>query len=149
LIKELKRHFLAHALMNAMGIIYPHYWEVPNVETTFPSHLAVLKVKLYHSKPKGANGTLVAGLLDPTFFDQQMSFFCLKMKSNNHGALHLLLDCNHIIKLWGRLTSNVTVVDKLLEYLKLIELTIVMVFGSVEDERTFSNVNFLKSKLCN
>jgi hypothetical protein len=54
--------------MNAMGIIYPHYWEVPNVETTFLGHLAVLKVKLYHPKPKGANGTLIAGLLDPTFF---------------------------------------------------------------------------------
>jgi hypothetical protein len=69
LIKELKRHFLAHELMNAMGIIYPHYWEVPNVETTFHGHLAVLKKKLYHPKPKGANGTLVASLLDPTFFD--------------------------------------------------------------------------------
>jgi hypothetical protein len=71
------------------------------------------------------------------------------MKSNNHGALHLLLDCNPTTKLWGRLASNVIVVDKLLEYLKLIELTIVMVLGSVEDERIFSNVNFLKLKLCN
>jgi hypothetical protein len=69
------------------------------------------------------------------------------MKNNNHGALYLLFDCNPTIKLWGRLTSNVIVLDKLLEYLKLIDLTIVMVLGNVEDERTFSNVNFLKSKL--
>jgi hypothetical protein len=41
------------------------------------------------------------------------------------------------------------VVDKLLEYLKLVELAVIMVLGSVEDERTFSNVNFLKLKLQN
>jgi len=39
------------------------------------------------------------------------------------------------------------VVDKLLEYLMLVELAVIMVLGSVEDERTFSNVNFLKLKL--
>jgi len=87
--------------MNAMGIIYPHYWEVHDVETTFPSHLAILKAKFYHSKPKGASGTLVVGLLDPTVLDQQMSFLCLIMKSNNHGALHPVLNCNPTTKLRG------------------------------------------------
>jgi hypothetical protein len=47
------------------------------------------------------------------------------------------------------LALNVIVVNKLLEYLKLIELAIIMVLGSVEDERTFSKMNFLKSKLWN
>jgi hypothetical protein len=37
----------------------------------------------------------------------------------------------------------------LLEYLKLVQLAIIMVLGSVEDGMTFSNVNFLKSKLWN
>jgi hypothetical protein len=37
----------------------------------------------------------------------------------------------------------------LLEYLKLVELAIIMVLGSVEDEKTFFNVNFLKSKFWN
>jgi hypothetical protein len=35
------------------------------------------------------------------------------------------------------------------EYLKLDELAIIMVLGSVEDEKTLSNVNFLKLKLWN
>jgi hypothetical protein len=47
------------------------------------------------------------------------------------------------------LASNVIVADKLSEYLKLVELAIVMVLGNVEDKRNFSNVNFLKSKLWN
>ncbi len=132
-----------------MGIIHLHYWEVPNVKTTFPSHLAIWKAKFYHPKPKGANGTFVVGLLDPTLLDHQMSFFCLTMKSNSHGALHFLFDSNLTTKLWGWLASNVIVDDKLLEYLKFVELAIVMVLGNVEDERTFFNVNFLKLKLRN
>ncbi len=47
------------------------------------------------------------------------------------------------------MAANVIVVQKLLEFLKLMEIVIVMVVGSVEDERTFSIVNFMKSKLCN
>jgi hypothetical protein len=35
------------------------------------------------------------------------------------------------------------------EYLKLVELVIIMVLGNVEDERTFSIINFMNSKLCN
>jgi hypothetical protein len=33
--------------------------------------------------------------------------------------------------------------------LKLVEIVIVMVLGSAEDKRIFSNVNFMKSKFCN
>jgi S-adenosylmethionine/arginine decarboxylase-like enzyme len=87
--------------MNAMGIIYPHCWETLYAKTTFPSHLTVLKTKSYHPKPKGASGTLIVSLLDPTLLDQQMSFFYLTMKNNSHGALHLLPNYNPRIKLWG------------------------------------------------
>jgi hypothetical protein len=55
--------------MNVMGIIYPRYWEAHDVETTFLNHLAILKVKLCHPKPKGASGTLVVGLLNPTLLN--------------------------------------------------------------------------------
>ncbi len=71
------------------------------------------------------------------------------MKSNSHGALHMPANYNPTTKLWGRLASNAIVATNLLEYLKLVELAIVMVLGSVKDEKTFSIVNFMKSKLCN
>jgi hypothetical protein len=44
---------------------------------------------------------------------------------------------------------NAILVAKLLEYLKLVKLVIVKVMGNPEDERTFSIVNFMKSKLYN
>jgi hypothetical protein len=33
--------------------------------------------------------------------------------------------------------------------MKVVEITTVMVLGSVEDERTFINLTFMKNKLCN
>ncbi len=38
---------------------------------------------------------------------------------------------------------------KMFEFFRLVELVIVMVLGSVEDERTFSTLTFMKSKLRN
>ncbi len=40
-------------------------------------------------------------------------------------------------------------VAKLLEYLKLVKLVIVMVMGNPKDEKTFSIINFMISKLQN
>jgi hypothetical protein len=37
----------------------------------------------------------------------------------------------------------------LFEWFKLVQLCIWMMKGNVEDERTFSNLSFMKNKLCN
>jgi hypothetical protein len=39
--------------------------------------------------------------------------------------------------------------SEVVRVLKLVEITIIMVVGCVEDEKTFSTINFMKSKLCN
>jgi hypothetical protein len=51
--------------------------------------------------------------------------------------------------MWRRFASSVILKGRIYEYFKLVELTIVVVLGSVEDERTFSIVIFMKSKLKN
>ncbi len=71
------------------------------------------------------------------------------MKSNNHNALHLVLDCNPITKLCGYLASNVILATHLLEYLKPMKLAILMVLGNVEDENTsITNLMNLKFHNC-
>jgi hypothetical protein len=40
-------------------------------------------------------------------------------------------------------------VQKLFKFLKLVKIAIVMVVGSVKDNRTFLIINFMKLKLCN
>jgi hypothetical protein len=45
--------------------------------------------------------------------------------------------------------SNVILNNRIFEYMKLIELAIIIVLGSVDDKHTFSTINFMKSKLKN
>ncbi len=56
---------------------------------------------------------------------------------------------NPITKLWKTLISFLILKNKLLKYVKLVELAIVKVIGSIEDEHYFSMLTFMKTKLWN
>jgi hypothetical protein len=56
---------------------------------------------------------------------------------------------NPMSRLWRKLSSNALISAKLSEFMKVVEIAHVQVLGSVEDERTFSLLAFLKSKLRN
>ncbi len=51
--------------------------------------------------------------------------------------------------MWVHVTSNAIVPSRLFEYVKLVEIAIVMVLGNVEDECTFFIMTFMKWKLYN
>jgi hypothetical protein len=59
------------------------------------------------------------------------------------------LDCNPCFRMWALLTSNQIIYSKLLKWLKLVELSMAMVLSNVEDDKWFSNMSFMKSKLRN
>jgi hypothetical protein len=50
LIQKLEIRFLAHGVTNVLGIVYPQYWLQENYETSFPKHLAIIKITFYFSK---------------------------------------------------------------------------------------------------
>ena len=56
---------------------------------------------------------------------------------------------NPLSRLWKKLSSNALLASKLSEFLKIAEVATVNVMGSVEDERTFSTLNYMKSKIQN
>lgn len=56
---------------------------------------------------------------------------------------------NPMSRLWRKLSSNGFISMKLLEFIKVAKIAHIQVLGSVEDERTFSSLSFLKSKLRN
>jgi hypothetical protein len=58
-------------------------------------------------------------------------------------------DVNHGTHKWLKIQSFALLVQKLNEYMKVAKTTMVMVLGLVDDERTFNNLAFMKSKLCN
>jgi len=86
-------------------------------------------------------------LFDELKLEAQASFFKVTMLANSTATMKPPLDCNPCFKMWALLTINQIICPKFLEWLNLVELSMVMVLNSMEDERCFSNLSFMKSKL--
>jgi hypothetical protein len=71
------------------------------------------------------------------------------MKQNATKAMEALDDVNPVSKLWQRIGCNGLLHNHLFEYMCLAEIAIIVVLGSIEDERTFSNLAFIKNKVRN
>jgi len=76
-------------------------------------------------------------------------FFQMTMKNHAQFAMLPPHDYNIATHLWERLGSNVILNHHLFDWFKLTKLGMVMVLGSMEDECTFSNLAFIKTKLQN
>ena len=59
------------------------------------------------------------------------------------------IEYSAVIKLWTILGESQFLQENMSEYFKLVDLCQTMPLGSVEDERMFSALSFLKSKLRN
>jgi hypothetical protein len=71
------------------------------------------------------------------------------MKTQAHKPMVEPFDVNPMTKLWIVINKNGLLIQRLNEYLKLVEITIVLVFRSIQDECTFSTIVFIKDKLQN
>jgi hypothetical protein len=70
----------------------------------------------------------------------------------SHNAEPIMVkssDNNFVSRLWMKIISFPILICKLSEYKKLVEIAMVQVLGFVEDERTFSNLTFMKNRLRN
>jgi hypothetical protein len=59
------------------------------------------------------------------------------------------MDLNLISRLWKKLTSNVVLWACVFEFMTVVELVMVQIMGSIEDERTFFTLTFMKMRLWN
>jgi hypothetical protein len=71
------------------------------------------------------------------------------MNHNVDALLQEAFNMNLVIQMWLKLQSFPLLILELNEYMKVIEIVMVEVLGSMEDERTFKNLAFMKSKLHN
>jgi hypothetical protein len=151
LVEELDARFPAHHVMNAFGILYPQYWVQLSAEEMFDKHLRILMDTYGHGKilGEGEKKLLIPALLDRDALMSQRGLFKTCMKSNARAAMLPPYDVNPLTKVWRVLDSNNSLTQNFGEFLKLAEMAVVHVLGSVEDERLFSSVGFLKSKLRN
>jgi hypothetical protein len=58
-------------------------------------------------------------------------------------------DTNPTTKLWVVIRNNDLLIQQLNEYLKLVDIMVVSMLGSIKVEQTFSTFAFMKDKLCN
>lgn len=84
-------------------------------------------------------------MLSASKLDVEQSLFKLTMKANSEAACAPPLQVNPLVKLWRGLSASRSLCRLIPEYLKLAEMGSVLVLGSVEDERCFFTLKFLKS----
>jgi hypothetical protein len=150
---ELDRRFPQQELLDAFGIVYPQYWKQPGADDSFSHHLAVIKKFYCHSKVLNAGKPLYEGggshtaseMLSGSMLDNQQGLFRTTMKANCDAACSLASNINPLILLWRNLSESRHLCKLISEYFKLAEIGCCLVLGSVEDERCFSTLKFLKS----
>jgi len=99
----------------------------------------------------GANDlqVLVPPVIDRDLIMYQQRVFKTGMQANSVRDMQPPFVVNPLTVLWRQLDVATCLTGEFFEFFKLAEMALVHVLGSVEDERTFSVLNFLKSKLKN
>jgi hypothetical protein len=96
-------------------------------------------------------------VLDRYKLESEQPLFKMAMISNSEYALeppplgvhpHIPF-VNPLTKLWQEFDANSALSATFPEYIKLAHIAVVHLLGSVEDERAFSSLTFLKDKLRN
>ena len=118
----------------------------------FSAHLAILKAAFCQSKPvvdaKG-DGAWVSSLLSASALNEHMAMFKMAMKNNSKSVLQPPFTMNPMTKLWQILGSNALFLHSFPENFKVAKMAMTIVLGSIENERAFSTVGFVKGKLRN
>ncbi len=60
-------------------------------------------------------------------------------------VIAMISDKNLVFRLWMKISSSPIQICKLSEYKKLVEIAIIQVLGSAEDERNFINLTLMKN----
>jgi hypothetical protein len=149
---ELKGRFPSCGVLDTLGVVYPQYWLQVGAEVSFQKHLNVLKAYYGESKwimEGDENKQLVPAVLDCFQLEVQQPLFKLAILSNAQAAMESLDTLNPLTRLWQMLDANTALAKSFSEYVKLAQIAMIHVLGSVDDERCFSSLNFLKDKLRN
>jgi len=108
-----------------MDILKAHYCELRHIQV-------------------GEEMKLVQPMLDGWRLESQQGMFKTAMMSNSARVMELPFHVNPVTKLWNLMCANFHTQCLFSKYMKLAEIAMVHVLGSVEDERTFSSLAFLK-----
>ncbi|GLC39718.1 hypothetical protein PLESTM_000932300 [Pleodorina starrii] len=151
LLTDLTRRFPPEPLMKALRIVYPEFFrEKPRIEDVTAA-LDVLE--RYYGTPRPApSGTgQLTPLIDTAKLREQRAAFLLEARERaellseavTRGAKY---PKGLLTAFWTDLTRNPGVADSISEYGRLAQLAATIVPGSVETERVFSVMSYIKNK---
>jgi hypothetical protein len=152
LIDELDLRFPAHHVMDAMGIMFPQYWVQEGADRTFSTYISILKDALCYSKclvQVEGEGKWVKLILSAKALDKQSCMFHMSMLNQSKLVMQPLYHLNRATKIWQIMGANGLLQHAFPEYFKLVTMALILVPRSVEDERAFSTISFIKRKLQN
>ncbi|KAJ9506407.1 hypothetical protein QJQ45_004905 [Haematococcus lacustris] len=130
-----------------LAVVYAHYWDKQPSDEDFLERLAIVKAR-YCMDATLADGQLAPALLDQQKLSAQQSAFVEVMRCQVEHRVQLSSaaanPAKETTKLWRYLAGQPITKADILEYIKLAELALVMTPGSVEEERMFSAMAYLK-----
>lgn len=148
IIDKLEKRFPTIDVIDALGVVYLQYWMSSIAVETFLQHLEVLKC-IYGQPKQVREELIIPALVDVHWLSKQFFFLKISMLNNAQRAMDNNFGMNPLTCLWMKLSNNALLVSKLLEFLKLAKIAVVTILGFVEDERTFSTLNYMKFKVRN
>jgi hypothetical protein len=88
-------------------------------------------------------------ILSSTTLDMQTTLFRHMMKEQASKVMKKPIDVSSFTRLWRSVDANSYLRHVLSEWLIVAKIAVVIVLGSVQDERTFGMVSFMKNRLRN
>jgi hypothetical protein len=149
LVVELHACFPLHELHEALGIVYLHYWVLEDIDESFNTHLNVLKTFFCTPKKIGVVEHVVLDVLCASTLYVQKFMFKITMKSDAKVALGPPSTINPLTKMWGIIFHSIVIFHNISKYVKPTQIAMIQVLGSMEEEKVFNNLNFIKTKICN
>ncbi|KAJ9516060.1 hypothetical protein QJQ45_024487 [Haematococcus lacustris] len=146
-VRDLHSRFLPLEHAKGLAVVYAQYWDKQPSDEDFLERLAIVKAR-YCMEATLANGQRVPALLDQHKLSAQQSAFVEVMRSLAEYRVELssaaVNPAEQTTKLWRYLAGQPITKADISEYFKLAELALVMTPGSVEEERMFSAMAYLK-----
>ena len=148
-LAELRDRFLPMEILGALSIIDPKYWQGTPSDADFL--LKVGTIKRTYGLEQESRDTVSGQSLGkvPPFLDvKKLSDQATTFAQAARSEVPILQDDDELAPatvLWRRLMRSAYYAPRISEFAKLAHLAMVMVPGSVEDERTFSTLKFIKN----
>ncbi|KAH7405300.1 hypothetical protein KP509_15G064700 [Ceratopteris richardii] len=146
LTSEIRERFPRDELLEAMAIVHPLYWNHAKdkslLTNDFKSKVQVLSDNFGKNAYLGSR--ILEGIINPNLKKKQSGIFGQTMweqfdfvkDPSNLGAM---------TKLWKKLDISPFLKESMSEYFKVANLCITMILGSVEDERLWSSLTFIRN----